>query len=59
MEKYKIGDWLIGASALAVVVSGYVSLTQTDVFNLAGTQWMLISIVLGIYGLYAKAGKSA
>lgn len=49
-----MGDWLIWVSVLAAVIAGYVSLTQSDVFKLAGTQWMLIAIILGIYGLYAK-----
>lgn len=59
MKKYNIEDWFIGASVLAVLVSGYVSFFQMDVFNLAGTQWMLIAIVLGIYGLFAGAKKAA
>jgi hypothetical protein len=55
MGKYKTSDWLIGLSVLAAIVAGYVSLVQTDVLKLAGTQWMMIAIVLGIYGIYAKA----
>lgn len=47
-------DVLIVLSVLAAVVAGYVSVARTDVLALAGTQWMLIAIVLGIYGLYAK-----
>jgi hypothetical protein len=50
----KASDIMIILSALAAVLSGYVSLSRVDVMNLAGTQWMLIAIVLGIYGLYAK-----
>jgi hypothetical protein len=53
--KLKIADLLVALSVVAVVISGYDSLTRTDVLGLAGTQWMLIAVVLGIYGLYAKA----
>lgn len=54
MKNQKWGDWLIWASVVAAVIAGYVSLTQKDVFALAGTQWMLIAVVLGIYGIYTK-----
>lgn len=50
----KIADLLIVLSVVATAVSAYVSTTQNDFMNLAGTQWMLVAIVLGIYGLYAK-----
>ncbi|HRY82398.1 MAG TPA: hypothetical protein P5232_01680 [Candidatus Moranbacteria bacterium] len=53
MEK-KYGDGLIILSVLAVLVSGYDSLYKADVFGLAGTQWMLIALVLAVYGVYAK-----
>jgi hypothetical protein len=59
MGKYKAGDWLIWLSIVAAVVSGFVFFTKMDVFNLAGTQWILIAIVLGIYGLYFKNKMSA
>lgn len=54
MKKYKYEDILVGLSVLAVLISGYDSLYQTNVLNLAGTQWMLIALVLGVYGIYAK-----
>jgi hypothetical protein len=54
METKKMADALIGISILVVVISGYVSISKMDVFGLAGTQWMMIAIVLGIYALYAK-----
>lgn len=47
-------DILLGLSVLAVIISGYDSLYQTNVFGLAGTQWMLIAIILAIYGIYSK-----
>ncbi|MFZ2975542.1 MAG: hypothetical protein WA055_02870 [Candidatus Moraniibacteriota bacterium] len=52
MKNYS--DILVGLSVLAVLISGYDSLYQTNVLNLAGTQWMLIALVLGVYGIYAK-----
>jgi hypothetical protein len=45
---------LIGLSILAVLVSAYDSLAKTDIFGLAGTQWMLIALILAVYGIYAK-----
>jgi len=50
----KHSDILMGLSILAVIVSGYDSLGKTDVLGLAGTQWMLIALVLAVYGIYAK-----
>lgn len=52
--KSKIDNYLIVLSIVAVVLSAYVSFSKSDVLSLAGTQWMLIAIVLGIYGMYAK-----
>ena len=59
MGKYKMGDWLIWLSILALIISGFDFLTKSDIFNLAGTQWILIAIALGIYGLYFKNKTSA
>ncbi len=39
-------------SAIAVVLSAVVSFTKVDILGLAGTQWILIGVVLGIYALY-------
>lgn len=52
--KKNLGNILIVLSVAAVVISGYVNVTQNEVLKLAGTQWILIAIVLGIYGIYAK-----
>lgn len=54
MTAKKMADAMIGLSVLTAVISGYVSVSGSDVFSLAGTQWMMIAIVLGIYALYAK-----
>jgi len=50
----KYSDILLGLSVLAVLISGYDSLARTDVFGLAGTQWMMIALILAVYGIYAK-----
>jgi len=44
---------LIVLSIVAVILSAIVSLGKIDLY-LAGTQWMLIAIVLGIYAIYEK-----
>lgn len=50
----KANDTLMTLSVVAAVLAGYVSVSQSTVFGLAGTQWILIAIVLAIYGIYAK-----
>jgi len=52
MKKYD--GILIGLSILAAIISAIDSLYQTNVFGLAGTQWMLIALILAVYGIYAK-----
>lgn len=52
MKKYS--EILMGLSVVALLVSGYDSLFGTDVLGLAGTQWMLIALLLAVYGIYAK-----
>ncbi len=54
---------LFALSVAATLLSGYVSLTGSKgLFGLAGTQWILVGIVLGVYAIYAhfacKCGKS-
>lgn len=41
-------------SVISVVLAGWVSFGQTDILGLAGTQWILIAITLGIYSIYVK-----
>ncbi|MFZ2188839.1 MAG: hypothetical protein WAV73_04720 [Candidatus Moraniibacteriota bacterium] len=50
----KYSDILMGLSVLAVLISGFDSLYNTAVFGLAGTQWMMIALILAVYGIYAK-----
>jgi predicted Na+-dependent transporter len=49
-------NWLIILSIAAVLIAAYNFFTKSDVLNLAGTQWILIAIVFGIYALYSKTG---
>lgn len=45
---------LMGLSVLAVVLAAVDFIFKVDVMTLAGTQWILIAIVFGIYALFAK-----
>lgn len=51
--KSKIAEVLMFFSVVAVLVSGAVSFWQLN-FWLAGTQWILIGIVLGMYSIFLK-----
>jgi len=44
---------LFGLSVIALIITAYVTFTGNDVFNIAGTQWMLVSIVLAVYANHA------
>ncbi len=50
----KHDNTLVWLSVIAAVIAGYDFLAHTDVFGLAGTQWMLVAIVLAIYAVYVK-----
>jgi hypothetical protein len=56
MNTKKIADVLAVLSVLAVVIAAYVNVADLKggLFKLAGTQWILIGIVLGIYALYLR-----
>lgn len=45
----KVAIWL---SLIAVVLAAVDTFGKTDVLGLAGTQWILIGIVLAIYAMY-------
>jgi len=51
-------DILIGLSVVAVVLAAVDFIAKTDVLALAGTQWVLIGIVFGIYALYFKSKEA-
>jgi hypothetical protein len=36
-------------SLITLIISAFDFLTKNDVFGIAGTQWILISIALGVY----------
>lgn len=48
------GDILVILSVIATIMAAIVFFGRQDIFSLAGTQWILIAILLGIYGIYAK-----
>lgn len=53
-NKIKWDEWIIWLSVLAVVLAAIDFVTRAALLNLAGTQWLLIAIALGIYSLYLK-----
>ena len=46
---------LMGLSFTAIVLSG-IGYTGTDIW-LASTQWLLVALVLAVFGLYAKISE--
>lgn len=55
--KFK-ADILLALSIISIVMSAIVSITQKTIW-LAGTQWILIGIALGIYAIYFKENKAS
>jgi hypothetical protein len=55
----KLPDVLAVLSVVCVLIAGYDNLAKTDVMNLAGTQWILVGIALGIYAMYLKMREKA
>ena len=42
-------------SVISLLVSAVIFFLKMDqILNLAGTQWILVSIILGVYALYLK-----
>lgn len=58
-EKKTLSTIAIILSVIAIILSAIVSLTKADILGLAGTQWILIGIVLAIYGLYLNCRNCA
>ncbi|GEM_PF-1901888 len=56
MDMKKIPDILAGLSVVTVLAAGYVNVmdVKNGLFGLAGTQLILIGIVLGMYAMYLK-----
>jgi hypothetical protein len=42
----------MGISLLALLLTIYVFFTHNNLFGIAGTQWILISILFGVYSLF-------
>lgn len=59
MNAKSISNVLIALAVLTAVVAGIVSIFQLNNWYLAGTQWMLISVILGIFAIYAELKKGA
>lgn len=53
MKKDMLSKIALGLSVAAVVMSAVVSLFQLELW-MAGTQWMLIGIVLAVWALFLK-----
>lgn len=55
--KGKVADILIVLSIVAVLAAAYVNIADLKggLLKLAGTQWILIAIVLGIYAMYMRS----
>ncbi|KKT32792.1 MAG: hypothetical protein UW21_C0018G0008 [Candidatus Woesebacteria bacterium GW2011_GWB1_44_11b] len=56
--KIKKSDWkfisqvLMGGSVIAIILSG-IGYLGVDIW-LASTQWLLVAVVLALFGLYAR-----
>jgi hypothetical protein len=55
MDHKRNSMFLIALSMLAAVVAGVDFFMRISILDLAGTQWILIAILLGIYGLYCQS----
>ena len=53
MKNEMLAKVAFGLSVVAVVLAAVVSLFQMDLW-LAGTQWILIAIVLSVWALFLK-----
>ena len=53
MKNEMVAKLFFGLSIIAVILSGAVSLVGAGLW-LAGSQWMLVAIVLGVWALFLK-----
>lgn len=51
-DKKSVSKLAFMLSALTLILAAVVSIFKLNNFWLAGTQWMLISIVLAVYAIY-------
>lgn len=54
-NKKTLSTIAVALSLISVVLSAVVSLGKIDILGLAGTQWILIGIVLAIYAVYLNS----
>ena len=52
-----LSNVLFGISWLTIALGIYCYVGDTSLLNIAGTQWLLISAVLGINGIYMKVSN--
>ncbi|OGD93740.1 hypothetical protein A2697_02825 [Candidatus Curtissbacteria bacterium RIFCSPHIGHO2_01_FULL_41_44] len=52
-----LSQFLIGATAIVILIAAYEAVTQNDITSIAPTQLFLVAGVLGILGLYLKNEK--
>jgi hypothetical protein len=47
-------------SMVTLILAAYVFFTQQEIFGIAGTQWILISIAMGVYAnFFARSDDKA
>jgi hypothetical protein len=51
-NKENLSKIAMALSVIAVVLAAVDTLAKIDVLGLAGTQWILIAIVLAVYAMY-------
>jgi hypothetical protein len=56
MKNKMLSKSAFAVSILSIIMAGIVSFTQTTIW-LAGTQWILIAIVLAVYAVYLDGDK--
>lgn len=56
MNRKQLSRFLMVAALVAVGLAGVRAFTRVDLV-LASTQWLLVAIVLGIFGLYLSTTK--
>jgi len=55
----KLSNVLIALAVITAVIAGIVSAFQITGWYLAGTQWMMIAIIFGIFAIYAELKNKA
>lgn len=53
LKTKNMSEVFVGLSAIAAVFAGWGAFMQKDIW-LAPTQWMLVAILLAVYGIYLK-----